>query len=122
MIPTALQKISQQISKHKIKLSAYSSDGRINSIQSEKKIIEFIKSLKGRKVTSPKSRSWYDIKIENFYCNIKVSNMTSNDNTVGKSVIHYFLTGKPASTVQLTNTVIPALSGNPFLLLSLKNL
>ena len=93
MIPLALKKISQQISNHKIKLSAYSTDGRINSIQSEKKVIQFIKSLKGWTVTSPKSRSWYDIKINDFYCNIKISNMTSNDNTVGKSVIHYFITG-----------------------------
>ena len=88
-----LEDIANKISRIGIKLPKNSSDGRVNSIESERKISNFIKKNTACKVEIPADRSWYDIKIDRFFCNIKVSEMTGNDNTIGKAVIYYLLTG-----------------------------
>ncbi len=95
MIPTILQDVANIISKNpsSIKLSTHSNDGRVNSIESEKIIAKFIKNKTQYEIEIPPNRCWYDIKIGKFYCNIKISEMTNNDNTIGKAVIYYFLTG-----------------------------
>ena len=93
MIPDVLNKAAKTITQANLRLPVDNSDGRSNSIQAENDIIETIQK-NGFKIKKPRTRHWYDIKIDNFYCNIKVSEMTGNDNTIGKRVIYYFLTGK----------------------------
>lgn len=94
MIPEVLKNVADKISNSSVELSKRSQDGRVNSIESEKIISKFIKDHSQYMVEIPADRSWYDIKIEKFYCNIKVSEMSGNDNTIGKAAIYYFLTGR----------------------------
>jgi hypothetical protein len=86
-----------QETNEKLILSQNDSDGRINSVQNEKEILDLI--AKKFKIERPRHRHWFDFAIydenNNFYpVNIKVTTTKTNDNLSSKLGIYYALTGK----------------------------
>ena len=61
-------------------------------------IVELLKQSGRWRIYSPKqeighNRAWYDVSINDLFCNIKVSKCTANDNAQAKKAIYYLLTG-----------------------------
>lgn len=107
MIPKVLKEIvdflSKNLSKNPLPIGGV--DGRSDSAKGEEKVIGMIQnenSKNGNKwgnihspnISSSNNRSWYDIKIDGHYCDIKISNLSGADNTNAKHGIYYFLTGQ----------------------------
>lgn len=100
MIPLELQEAVECIKNAAISMPSISEDGRHNSMIAESDIISCLKdSLKSVSLPARK-RDWYDVKIDHFYCDIKIADLDNKtaDNTNAKGAIFYFLTGKNPST------------------------
>ena len=74
-------------------------DARVASAILEDGIVDLLKDAKKWVVFSPNldgsnNRSWYDCKINDCFCNIKISELKTNDNTGAKKAIYYLLTGQ----------------------------
>lgn len=108
-IDKVLDFIVNELVKNKLNFSLQSEDGRVNSTQNEKEIIQFLLENKNIKIMldqhqlkmiAGKSRQWFDISIEGeneFYpINIKATNLKTNqnDNLNCKLGIYYALTGE----------------------------
>ena len=108
-IDKVLDFIVNELIENKLNFSSQSEDGRVNSSQNEKEIIQFLlenKNIKTfldqyqLKIIQGKSRQWFDIALEGeneFYpINIKTTNLNpnQNDNLNCKLGIYYALTGK----------------------------
>ena len=104
MIPAALQAVAQAIKNGTVQLQSGSGDARRDAAMSEGNIISFLQNQNKWTITSPNigsahDRSWYDMQVDGFYCDIKVSELHSNDNTNAKKAVYYLLTGKDPARV-----------------------
>ena len=87
-----------------IKKSGKGEDGRMNSAEMERKIINLLENQNRWKIESPNSqtnsnRSWYDLGVldknnKELFVNIKVSTCNSVDNTSCAGGIYYVFTGE----------------------------
>ncbi len=103
MIPRILNEIRDYLINCKLVLSSGSGDGRSDSANSEKIIISALQNVKNKSwsVLTPNTknnRHWYDFicydKDNNsYYCDIKISNLSGNDNMNAKKAIYWLLTG-----------------------------
>ena len=87
-------------------------DARADSGLSENVIIKLLQDAKKWNINSPNAdddnnnnRFWYDCKIDDCFCNIKVSALKSNDNTNAKKAIYYLLTGQEPIGISDKNTI-----------------
>ena len=78
-------------------------DGRINSIQDEKTIIEFLESKFGDFIERPEPRDWWDVKLFGYPLQIKSSDFSkkASDNFSSKAAILYALTYLPEEKVNV---------------------
>lgn len=98
MIPQTLQEVISYLQSQILVLPAGSGDGRTDSTFAENYIISKIKEADKWKVEAPNkksnnNRAWYDVKIDGFFIDIKVSECKTADNTQAKKAIYYLLTG-----------------------------
>jgi hypothetical protein len=97
-LPEIIQKIVEYLQQeNELILSENDIDGRINSVQNEKEVLDLIG--KKFKIERPRHRHWFDFAIydeqNNFYpINIKITTTKTNDNLSSKLGIYYALTGK----------------------------
>ncbi len=83
-------------------------DARAASALLEDGIVDLLQAANRWDVISPNlagtnNRSWYDCKINDCYCNIKVSELKTSDNTNAKKAMYYLLTGESPVGVSDTN-------------------
>ena len=114
MIPNELKQVAKYLSEQQIKLPSGGVDGRHDSTIGEDDVIDALldaATSKGWNITCPNrgqtnNREWYDVKINEHYCNIKISECTGKaDNANAKKAIYYFLTGKPGNEVNSAESV-----------------
>ena len=100
MIPYNLKKAADLLSRENISLPQHSQDTRQDSANAEQHIVSIllnermVKEVHSPNIGQPTNRAWYDIQIDGYYCDIKVSSLNTSDNTNAKHAIYYFLTGK----------------------------
>jgi len=99
MIPKVLQEVAQAITDGFTQLPFGGADPRGDSMVAESVIVAWLLNRQRWNITSPNidsthNRSWYDLKIDGLYCDIKVSKLRGNDNTNAKKAVYYLLTGK----------------------------
>lgn len=113
MIPNELKQVAKYLSAQQIKLP-FGRDGRLDSAIGEDHVAKALldtTTSKGWKITCPNigkknNREWYDVKINEHYCNIKISECTGKaDNANAKKAIYYFLTGRPGNAVNSAESV-----------------
>jgi hypothetical protein len=78
-------------------------DGRVNSIQDEETIIQFLESKYGDAVERPEPRDWWDVRLFGYPLQIKSSDFSkkSSDNFSSKAAILYALTYLPEEKVNV---------------------
>jgi hypothetical protein len=78
-------------------------DGRVNSVQDEETMIEFLESKYGEAVERPKPRDWWDVKLFGYPLQIKSSDFSkkASDNFSSKAAILYALTYLPENKVNV---------------------
>ncbi len=89
-------------------------DARVASAILEDGIVDLLQAANRWEVISPNlagtnNRSWYDCKINDCFCNIKISELKTNDNTNAKMAIYYLLTGQEPIGISDKNKYIFAL-------------
>ena len=104
MIPQDLIDAAKYLKDKPIEVAAATAarpnmDARTASALAEDGIVDLLKDAKRWNVISPNlagtnNRAWYDCKINDCFCNIKVSALKSKDNTNAKMAIYYLLTGQ----------------------------
>ena len=102
MIPNKLLKVEEFLRRNPVILPKGSGDSRRDSGEAENKILSILQNQQsnwGTKIHAPNigkthNRSWYDVRIGQYYCDIKVSALKSADNTNAKNAVFYFLTGR----------------------------
>jgi len=90
-ICTTLQKLNKLV-----KFKATKNDGRIDSAIDENRVVDAIKTLfkpSQIRLTSAKSRCWYDIMIGDIPINIKITSGRASDNIFCKKGVFYTLCG-----------------------------
>lgn len=112
MIPQALldvaEFISESIRDDHIQLLSGDWDARQDSSVAEKTIVDYLQKQARWKILSPNSesghnRNWYDLQVEDYYCDIKVSKLKTQDNAQAKKAIYYLLTGQDPDRVSSQN-------------------
>lgn len=98
MIPDTLLKVAEYLKSTNVPLVKTGSDGRTDSSMSEQSVIQVLQNANQWRVHSPNlgsthNRAWYDVQIGEYYCDIKISTCSTNDNTNAKKAIYYLLTG-----------------------------
>lgn len=98
MIPVVLKEVVEYLREQNITLPSDFQEGRVNSALAEDQIIDLLRKAEQWEIYSPSqetdnNRAWYDVKIDDLFCDIKVSNCNANDNTQAKKAIYYLLTG-----------------------------
>ncbi|MDE0094690.1 MAG: hypothetical protein OXO49_09355 [Gammaproteobacteria bacterium] len=98
MIPTVLKSVEEYLRDIEIHLIRGSHDARADSASAEEYVVSLIQNANRWKVFSPNlgradNRGWYDVRIRNYYINIKISTCTTTDNTNAKKAIFWLLTG-----------------------------
>lgn len=97
MIPTELTKAVAYLGEQNLQLPE-SHDERAASAEAEGLIVNTLRDANMWEIYSPNeetrhSRAWYDVRIDGYFCNIKVSNCNKYDNANAKKAIYYLLTG-----------------------------
>lgn len=109
MIPAVLLDVADALTESKLALPSGSGDARRDSSSAEDRIVTWLQNQRRWDIHSPNieaghNRGWYDIRIDGHYCDIKVSELKSFDNTNAKNAVYYFLTGVvDAAPVQWAN-------------------
>lgn len=104
MFPEKLQEVVSFLNSINVGISEKHKDGRVNSIDDEKTIIEILKEKYGEKnIIEPEPRDWWDVKIFEFPIQLKSSNFSkkASDNFSSKSAILYALTYLPQDKVNV---------------------
>ena len=111
MLPDELLQVKQYLQKNNLLLPSGSGDARRDSGEAEKAVISRLQNhqWKNFSIHSPNigkghNRSWYDIKVNEYYCDIKISELKTADNTNAKQAVFYFLTGLDPAQQQISNT------------------
>lgn len=117
MIPQTLLDVRDYLRSIEIRLSYSGQDGRTDSANSENTIIQHIQNSGKWRSHSPNiagtnNRHWYDIKIEQYYVDIKISECYRNDNTNAKGAIYWLLTGQTESFPIPTNKYFSSMLKN----------
>ena len=110
MIPKILNDIVDYLKEYKLNLVKGMNDARMDSASSEGKIISALQNHDRSSWTVitkniNNNRHWCDFKCKDnqtkqeYFCDIKVSNLNSNDNMNAKKAIYWFLTGKNPDNV-----------------------
>ena len=107
MIPEILRDISEYL-KGKIDVMSSGIDSRSDSSMTEHMVVSHIQNANKWYVCSPNigtghNRAWYDLKIDDYYCDIKITTCMTADNTNAKKAIYYFLTGKDPGKISDRN-------------------
>lgn len=99
ILPNEIQKVIDYLRNNPVTLPKGSGDARRDSGEAEKNIIACLQNsqwdfhIKSPNIGTDHNRAWYDIQIANYYCDIKISELNTADNTNAKKAIFYFLTG-----------------------------
>ena len=111
MIPTEILQVVKYLKQNSISLPQGSGDARRDSATAENTIISYLQNQSfGFNIVSPNigtghNRSWYDIRIKNYHCDIKISELRTTDNTNAKKAIFYLLTGLDPNKISNTEKV-----------------
>ena len=116
MIPEVLYNIVEYLKNCKLNLVKGMNDARMDSASSEGKIISALQNHDGSSwnvitKNTNNNRHWYDfictdVKTnQKYFCDIKISNLKSNDNMNAKKAIYWLLTGKNADKVSSQNQI-----------------
>ncbi|BBM89590.1 hypothetical protein COTS27_01296 [Spirochaetota bacterium] len=99
IIPPVLEKVCERLKESKLFLPS-GGDSRIDSAEGGQKIISVLQNIQDENwaITFPNvgkesHRSWYDVLVDKYYCDIKISELKSADNTNASRAIYYFITG-----------------------------
>lgn len=117
MIPQILLDVQDYLRSIEIRLPSGGSDGRSDSSVAETTIIQHIQNSGKWHSYSPNiagatNRHWYDIQIEDYYVDIKISECLRNDNTNAKGAIYWLLTGQTERHPIPTNKFFSSMSKN----------
>ncbi|MDD9822544.1 MAG: hypothetical protein OXU98_06645 [Gammaproteobacteria bacterium] len=98
MIPGALHEVAAALTASNLQLPSGSGDARRDSSSAENALVAWLQNERRWDIHSPNiaaghNREWYDLSIDGHYCDIKVSELKSFDNTNAKNAVYYFLTG-----------------------------
>lgn len=104
MIPQELQDVARAIKQGSVQLPSGSGDARRDSAMAENAVTAFLQNQNRWTINSPDigsahSRSWYDLNVNGFYCDVKISELRGNDNTNAAKAVYYLLTGKDPAEV-----------------------
>ena len=114
MIPKDLQEVAEYLRGANFTLPTTGTDGRTDSNVGEERVISALQDeasdrgwvIKSSNFSRTDNRSWYDVKINGHYCNIKISRCNGNaDNANAKKAIYYFITGDEGSNVTSRESV-----------------
>ncbi|MDA7984225.1 MAG: hypothetical protein MPJ52_01505 [Alphaproteobacteria bacterium] len=100
MIPDEIQKVCEYLRDRDLPLPEGSRNTRRDSSIAEDRVVDLLRQGEERGELNfdiqqaPSEKDWYDVKIGGYYCDIKISNLKSTDNTNAKRAIYYFLTGQ----------------------------
>lgn len=105
MFPTILTEVIEYLNLTNINVSENHEDGRVNSIDDEDTVIDLLIQKYGDNVEKPKARCWWDVKLFDYYLNIKSSdfNKGASDNFSSKAAILYSLTDLPEDKVDTSS-------------------
>ena len=108
MIPAVLQGVATAMTEAELTLPSGGGDARRDSSDAESTVILWMQNQRRWDIYSPNvaasnNLGWYDLQVDGLYCDIKVSNLRSNDNTNAKQTIYYFLTGDTENPPQQRN-------------------
>ncbi len=121
MIPQVLFDAAEYLKGKPVEVAAATAtrpnmDARTASALAEYDIIKLLQDSGIWNIDSPNvdddnnnNRFWYDCKINDYFCNIKVSTFRNNDNTNAKMAIYYLLTGQEPIGISDKNRDIFAL-------------
>ena len=103
MIPKVLLDVEEYLRKANLVLPSGGPDKRFDSAQAERDVVQVIQNANRWEVYSPDvgqttNRAWYDVRVEGFYLNVKISECKTNDNANAKMAIFYLLTGEDPDT------------------------
>ena len=100
MIPDTLQAVADYLKTCDIQLkSGVAIHPRTDSAVNKQVLVDALLSAQKWQIDRPDSNiDWYDVQIDGFYCNIKVSDLEQADNTNARGAICYFLTGQAPQT------------------------
>ena len=98
MIPDLLTEAAEYLRGENLNLVQTGSGPRTDSAESERQVIQALQNANRWHVHSPNigsrdNRGWYDVQIGGYYCDIKISTCSRNDNASAKKAIYYLLTG-----------------------------
>jgi len=98
VIPDVLLEVAKAITESNLVLPRGTGDARSDSSSAENTIVAWLQNERRWDIHSPNiaaghNREWYDLKVGEYYCDIKVSELRSFDNTNAKNAVYYFLTG-----------------------------
>ncbi len=110
VLPRELLQIQKYLQKNKLLLPSGSGDARRDSGVAEKEVISHLQNhnwgdflIRSPNTGKGHNRSWYDIMVKEYYCDIKISELKTADNTNAKKAIFYFLTGLDPEEKQISN-------------------
>ncbi|MGI9310341.1 MAG: hypothetical protein ACR2P7_02275 [bacterium] len=108
MIPDVLIDVAQAITNSQVVLPSGSGDGRRDSSSAELTIVSVLQNQRrwdvhAANVGQAHNRSWYDLMLNDYYCDIKVSDLRGADNTNAKKAVYFFLTGQDPGLVPNRN-------------------
>ncbi len=103
MIPKVLSDVTDYLQGQNLTLPVTSTGARASSAEAESYIIRQIQNSHICKVTDlnivgKNNTSWADVKIDDCFCDIKISTTRTADNTNAKKHVYYFLTGQDPDT------------------------
>lgn len=99
IIPATMIEVVNYLKEQNLVLTKTATDHRVDSATSESQVVSQIQNANTWTVYSPNlsgmtNRAWYDVKIDGYYCDIKISTTKSADNTNAKMHVYYLLTGQ----------------------------
>jgi hypothetical protein len=104
MFPQKLQEVVSFLNEIGISISENNEDGRVNSIDDEKTIINVLEEKYGKEdIIRPQPRDWWDVKVFGFPIQLKSSDFKkkASDNFSSKAAILYALTYLPEDKVKV---------------------
>lgn len=104
MFPSILVEVVSFLNETGVNISENHEDGRVNSIDDEKTVIDILENKYGKEnIIRPKARDWWDVKLFGYPLQIKSSDFSkkASDNFSSKAAILYALTYLPEDKVNV---------------------